>query len=63
MLESNHADPQRVADAVLHAATARRPGGYYRVGTDAHFGAVARAVFPERLYEWGLRRYFESLAR
>jgi short-subunit dehydrogenase len=63
MLESNHADPQRVADAVVLAATARRPSRYYRVGTDAQFGALARAVMPERLYEWGLRRYFESLAR
>jgi short-subunit dehydrogenase len=63
MLEQNHADPQRVADAVVHAATVRRPATYYRVGTDAHFGAIARAMMPERLYEWGLRQYFESLAR
>ena len=63
MLDQNHADPQRVADAVVHVATTRHPAGYTRVGTDAQFGAVARAVFPERLYEWGLRQYFESLAR
>lgn len=63
MLAQNHADPQRVADAVVRAATTRRPSRYYRVGTDAHFGAIARAVLPEVLYEWGLSRYFESLAR
>lgn len=63
MLASNHADPQRVADAVLRAASARRPARYYRVGTDARAGAVARALLPEPLYEWGLGRYFESLAR
>ena len=63
MLAQNHADPQRVADAVVRAATARRPAGYYRVGTDAALGAFARAALPERLYEWGLRRYFESLRR
>lgn len=63
MLEQNHADPQRVADAVVRAATARRPARYYRVGTDAQLGAVARTLLPEALYEWGLGRYFESLAR
>ncbi len=63
MLDRNHADPQRVADAVLRAATARRPASYYRVGTDAQAGALAKALLPEPLYEWGLRRYFESLAR
>lgn len=63
MLERNHADPQWVADAVLIAATARHPARYYRVGTDAHLGAVARALLPAAVYEWGLRRYFESVAR
>jgi short-subunit dehydrogenase len=63
MLARNHADPQHVADAVVEAATARRPARYYRVGTDAHVGALARALLPESLYEWGLGRYFDSLAR
>lgn len=63
MLEHNDADPRHVADAVLEAATARHPARYYLVGTDARLGAVARALLPEAVYEWGLRRYFESLAR
>ncbi len=63
MLAQNHADPQRVADAVVRAATAPRPSRYYRVGADAHAGAVARALLPEALYEWGLSRYFASLGR
>jgi len=63
MLGQNHADPQRVANAVVVAATARRPSGYYRVGADAQVGAIARRLLPEALYEWGIRRYFDSLSR
>ncbi|MBN8613170.1 MAG: SDR family oxidoreductase [Deltaproteobacteria bacterium] len=63
MLAQNHANPQDVADAVVRAATDRRPSRYYRVGIDAHMGAIARALMPEAMYEWGLSRYFESLAR
>ena len=63
MLAQNQANPQDVADAVVRAATERRPSRYYRVGIDAHMGAIARAWMPERMYEFGLSRYFESLAR
>ena len=63
MLAQNHQNPQDVADAVVRAATDRRPSRYYRVGIDAHMGAIARALMPEAMYEWGLSRYFESLSR
>ncbi len=63
MLAQNHANPQDVADAIVRAATERRPSRYYRVGIDAHMGAIARALMPQRMYEFGLSRYFESLAR
>ncbi|HVL83843.1 MAG TPA: SDR family NAD(P)-dependent oxidoreductase [Pseudonocardia sp.] len=43
--------PERVARAVLHALSARRPRTRYLVGTDAHLQALACAVLPDRVLD------------
>ena len=41
--------PQKVADAVAHALTAKRPKTRYLIGTDARLQAVMSTVAPDRL--------------
>ena len=41
--------PERVADAVQHALTAKRPKTRYLVGTDARMQAVLATVAPDRI--------------
>ncbi len=43
--------PERVAKAVAHALTSRRPKTRYLVGADARMQAVAAAVVPDRLLD------------
>jgi NAD(P)-dependent dehydrogenase (short-subunit alcohol dehydrogenase family) len=55
MLKASHArkpaDPQRVADAIVHAATARSPRRRYVVGSDARFALVVRSLLPTGAFE------------
>ena len=43
--------PERVADAVEHALTARRPRPHYTVGRDAKLLRVILALLPKRLVD------------
>jgi NAD(P)-dependent dehydrogenase (short-subunit alcohol dehydrogenase family) len=43
--------PERVADAVQHALTAKRPKTRYLVGTDARLQAVLATVAPDRVVD------------
>jgi NAD(P)-dependent dehydrogenase (short-subunit alcohol dehydrogenase family) len=43
--------PERVADAVQHALTARRPKTRYLVGTDARLQAILATVAPDRVVD------------
>jgi NAD(P)-dependent dehydrogenase (short-subunit alcohol dehydrogenase family) len=49
--EKNSADPQRVADAIVHAATARSPRPRYVVGSDANAIFTLRSLLPARAFE------------
>lgn len=54
MSESHAIPPERVAKAIEHALTARRPKGRYLVGPDAHLQAVVAAM-PTRVYDGVIR--------
>ncbi len=59
MLRRNQklAAPTRlVAKAVAHALTARKPKTRYLVGKDAKAASMARAVLPDRAFDWVIRR-------
>jgi NAD(P)-dependent dehydrogenase (short-subunit alcohol dehydrogenase family) len=47
--ERSGISPDRVAEAVLHALTAKRPKTRYPVGTDAKIGKALIAKLPDRL--------------
>jgi NAD(P)-dependent dehydrogenase (short-subunit alcohol dehydrogenase family) len=51
MVARSKADPQRVADVIADAATARRPRLRYVVGVGAHAQAIASAVIPMGVIE------------
>lgn len=59
MLKASHekktADPQRVADAIVHAATARSPRRRYVVGRDAKLALVLRSLLPTGAFEAVIR--------
>jgi short-subunit dehydrogenase len=42
---------ERVADAIHHALTARRPKTRYRVGRDARAMIILRAILPDRAFD------------
>ncbi|HHO50058.1 MAG TPA: SDR family oxidoreductase [Deltaproteobacteria bacterium] len=48
--------PERVADAIEHALTARRPRTRYLVGSDARVGATLKWMLPDRWFDAFLRR-------
>jgi NAD(P)-dependent dehydrogenase (short-subunit alcohol dehydrogenase family) len=50
--------PDRVARAVEHALTARRPRPRYPVGIDAWMGIFARWLLPARAMDWIVARMF-----
>lgn len=51
-LGKRHAIPaDRVADAIHHALTARRPKTRYRVGRDAQTMILLRAILPDRVFD------------
>jgi NAD(P)-dependent dehydrogenase (short-subunit alcohol dehydrogenase family) len=49
--------PRRVARAVEHALTARRPKTRYVVGRDARLQAFFKGVVPDRVLDWMIRRH------
>jgi len=48
--------PEKVAGAIAHALTARRPRTRYLVGADARAQAVARRLLPDRAFDAVVRR-------
>ena len=48
--------PEKVARAVAHALTARRPRTRYLVGADAHGQALASRLLPDRAFDWVVAR-------
>jgi NAD(P)-dependent dehydrogenase (short-subunit alcohol dehydrogenase family) len=53
-------DPNRVAEVIFHAATARRPRLRWTVGGTAVLTANLRRVLPDWLYELGIRWLLRS---
>jgi len=54
-LARTSASPQRVARAVAHALTSRRPKTRYRVGSDVRRWVPVRRILPDRLCDWVVR--------
>jgi NAD(P)-dependent dehydrogenase (short-subunit alcohol dehydrogenase family) len=48
--------PGKVAEAIAHALTARRPRTRYLVGVDARGQAIARRLLPDRAFDWVVAR-------
>ena len=48
--------PEKVADAIHHALTARRPRPRYLVGADARVQLALRTVLPARAFDAAIRR-------
>lgn len=57
------AEPEKVAAAVEHALTARRPRARYLVGADAKSGATMARLLPDRLRESAMRANGRRLER
>jgi NAD(P)-dependent dehydrogenase (short-subunit alcohol dehydrogenase family) len=55
--------PERVAEAVVHALTARRPRTRYLVGADAKAQAALRKLLPDRVFDRLIAREMRSRAR
>ncbi len=47
---------EKVAEAIEHALTARRPRARYLVGLEAKMGARARLLLPTPVFDWIVRR-------
>ena len=56
-LAAGGTSPERVADAVEHALTAKRPRLRYQVGTDAKIGVTLARLLPDRGFDWFLGRF------
>lgn len=54
--KANGIPPERVADAIHAALTARRPKTRYRVGRDARMMIMLRSVLPDRVFDAGVSR-------
>jgi len=52
---------ERVAEAIHHALTARRPRTRYRVGRDAQLMIALRAVLPDRAFDYALSKLVRQL--
>jgi NAD(P)-dependent dehydrogenase (short-subunit alcohol dehydrogenase family) len=48
--------PEKVAEAIAHALTARRPRTRYLVGADARGQTIARRLLPDRAFDWVVAR-------
>ena len=62
-LEARAIPPERVAEAVVHALTARRPRARYVVGFDAKVRLAIGALVPDRLRDRLLRRALARIGR
>ncbi len=64
MLKASHeqkvADPQWVADAIVHAATARSPRRRYVVGRDAKLALALRGLLPTGAFEAVIRSMIKT---
>ena len=49
--KANGIPPERVADAIHHALTARRPKTRYRIGRDARTMITLKSVLPDRVFD------------
>ncbi len=61
--EPNGSPPEVVADAVVRAATARRPRTRYRVGQLAKPVTIARKLLPDRAWDRVLNTLYDAGAR
>ena len=59
----NAIPPERVAEAIHHALTARRPRTRYRVGRDARAMIALRAVLPDRVFDSAVHRIVLGLEK
>jgi NAD(P)-dependent dehydrogenase (short-subunit alcohol dehydrogenase family) len=59
----NAIPPERVAEAIHHALTARRPRTRYRVGRDARAMIALRAVLPDRVFDSAVHRILLGLEK
>jgi NAD(P)-dependent dehydrogenase (short-subunit alcohol dehydrogenase family) len=59
----NGIPPERVAEAIHHALTARRPKTRYRVGRDARAMIALRAVLPDRAFDSAVHRVLRRLEK
>jgi NAD(P)-dependent dehydrogenase (short-subunit alcohol dehydrogenase family) len=55
--------PQKVADVIVHALTARRPRTRYPVGTDAKFSVRFGALLPDRAFDRVIQLMIAAQAR
>lgn len=51
-------DPARVAERIQRVIESPRPALRYRVGKDAAWLPVLRAILPPQVFAWGTQRYF-----
>lgn len=61
--KKNAIPAERVADAIHHALTARRPKTRYRVGRDAQAMILLRAVLPDRAFDSAVDRAMRQLEK
>lgn len=54
---------ERVADAIHHALTARRPKTRYRVGRDAQMLIMLRAALPDRAFDYVISKFVGRLEK
>jgi NAD(P)-dependent dehydrogenase (short-subunit alcohol dehydrogenase family) len=54
--KANGIPPERVADAIHHALTARRPKTRYRIGRDARMMIMLKSVLPDRAFDSAVSR-------
>jgi NAD(P)-dependent dehydrogenase (short-subunit alcohol dehydrogenase family) len=61
--KKNAIPAERVAEAIHHALSARRPKTRYRIGRDAHTMIMLRAVLPDRAFDSAVSRIIERFEK
>ena len=61
--KANGIPPERVAEAIHHALTARRPKTRYRVGRDARAMIALKKILPDRVFDSGVNRMIGRLEK
>ncbi|MGE5140201.1 MAG: hypothetical protein ACM3JD_12120, partial [Rudaea sp.] len=51
-------DPVKVARVIERALTDKKPRARYPAGWDAKAALFARPLVPDRLYDWGIVRFY-----